>query len=187
MPLADNHIGPEVIFKIFNNKHSMGTEQSEQTLLIKLDHFWRTKEARAAQAAELWLIISDTVRIFQYFNNWCGGCICEPFQGLSQLKRAMPFWDCCYCSVTELSDSLWAQGLQHARLHCPSLSPGGGSDGKESAWNVGDPVSVPGLERSPGEGNGNPLQYSCLENPMDRRAWRATVLGVAKTWTQLSN
>ena len=44
----------------------------------------------------------------------------------------------------------------------------GGSDGKASAYNAGDPGSIPGLERSPGEGNGNPLQYSCLENPMDR-------------------
>ena len=47
----------------------------------------------------------------------------------------------------------------------------GGSDGKASAYNVGDPGSIPGLGRSPGEGNGNPLQYSCLENPMDREAW----------------
>ena len=47
----------------------------------------------------------------------------------------------------------------------------GGSDGKESAYNAGDPGSVPGLRRSPGEGNGNPLQHSCLENPMDRGAW----------------
>ena len=46
----------------------------------------------------------------------------------------------------------------------------GGSDGKESACNVGDPGSIPGSGRSPGEGNGNPLQYSRLENPMDRRA-----------------
>ena len=46
-----------------------------------------------------------------------------------------------------------------------------GSDGEASAYNVGDLGSVPGLGRSPGEGNGNPLQYSCLENPMDRRAW----------------
>ena len=46
----------------------------------------------------------------------------------------------------------------------------GGSDGKASAYNVGDPVSIPGLGRSSGEGNGNPLQYSCLENPMDRGA-----------------
>ena len=47
----------------------------------------------------------------------------------------------------------------------------GGSDSKASAYNAGDPGSIPGLERSPGEGNGNPLQYSCLENPMDRGAW----------------
>ena len=56
----------------------------------------------------------------------------------------------------------------------------GGSDGKESACNPGDPGPIPGWERPPGEGNGNPLQYSCLENPMDRGAGRATVHGVAK-------
>ena len=44
------------------------------------------------------------------------------------------------------------------------------SDGKESAYNMGDPGSIPGLGRSPGEGNGNPLQYSCLENPINREA-----------------
>ena len=54
-----------------------------------------------------------------------------------------------------------------------------GSDGKASACNAGDPGLIPGLERSPGEGNGNPLQYSCLENPTDRGAWKATVHGVA--------
>ena len=47
----------------------------------------------------------------------------------------------------------------------------GGSDSKASAYNGGDPGSIPELGRSPGEGNGNPLQYSCLENPMDREAW----------------
>ena len=47
----------------------------------------------------------------------------------------------------------------------------GGSDGKVSVYNVGDPGSIPGLGRSTGEGNGNPLQYYCLENPMDRGAW----------------
>ena len=46
-----------------------------------------------------------------------------------------------------------------------------------------DPGTIPGLGRSPGEGNGNPLQYSCLENPIDRGAWQATVHGVAKSWT----
>ena len=63
----------------------------------------------------------------------------------------------------------------------------GGSDGKESAYIAGDLGSIPGLGRSPGEGNANPLQYSCLENPMDRGAWRATVLGITKSQTQLSN
>ena len=53
--------------------------------------------------------------------------------------------------------------------------------------NAGDPGLIPGLGRSPGKGNGNPLQYSCLENPMDRGAWRAIVHGVAKNRTQLSN
>jgi len=53
----------------------------------------------------------------------------------------------------------------------------GGSDGKEFACNAGDLCSIPGLERSPGEGNGYPLQYPCLENSMDRGAWRATVHG----------
>ena len=63
----------------------------------------------------------------------------------------------------------------------------GGSNGKASAYNAGDPGSIPGSGRSPGEGNGNPLQYSCLENPMDGGDWWATVHGVAKSWTRLSN
>ena len=63
----------------------------------------------------------------------------------------------------------------------------GGSDGKASACNAGDPGSTPGLGRSPGEENGNPLQYSCLENPMDRGAWWGTVHGVAKSPTRLSD
>ena len=54
------------------------------------------------------------------------------------------------------------------------------------ARNAGDLGSIPGLESSPGEGNGNPLQYPCLENPMDGRAWWATVHGVAKSRTRLS-
>ena len=61
----------------------------------------------------------------------------------------------------------------------------GGSDGKDSACIVGDSGSIPGLGGSPGEGHGNPLQYSCLENPMDREAWWAAVYGVAKSWTCL--
>ena len=63
----------------------------------------------------------------------------------------------------------------------------GGSEGKASACNAGDPGSIPGSGRSPGEGNGNPLQYPCLENPRDRGAWWATVHGVAKSRTRLSD
>ena len=59
----------------------------------------------------------------------------------------------------------------------------GGSDGKDSACNAGYLGSIPGLGRSPGEGNGNPLQYSCLKNSMKRGAWQATVHVVAKSDT----
>ena len=61
---------------------------------------------------------------------------------------------------------------------------------KNSPANIGDTRdagSIPGSGRSPGGGNGNPLQYSCLEDPMDRGAWQATVRGVAESWTQLSD
>ena len=76
--------------------------------------------------------------------------------------------ECYFCSYRRLL------------IHFP-----GGSDGKESACSAGDPGFIPGLGRSLGEGNGNPLQYSCLGNPMDRDWW-ATVHGVAKSQTQLN-
>ena len=63
----------------------------------------------------------------------------------------------------------------------------GGSDGKATACNAGDLGSIPGSGRSPGEGNGNPLQYSCLENSMDEGAWWGTVHGITKSRTLLSN
>ena len=63
----------------------------------------------------------------------------------------------------------------------------GGSDSKESACNAEDQRSVPGSGRSPGEGNGNPLQRFCLENRMDRGAWQATVHGITKSWTRLGD
>ena len=59
----------------------------------------------------------------------------------------------------------------------------GGSNGKESACSAGDLGSIPGLGRSPGEGNGNPVQCLCLDKPMDRGAWWATVHRVLKSWT----
>ena len=78
-----------------------------------------------------------------------------------------------------------SQSLAREReSHQPERGFPGGSDDKESA---GDSGSIPGSGRSPGGGNGNPLQYSCLENPMDRGVWWATVHGVEKSQTRLSN
>ena len=73
-----------------------------------------------------------------------------------------------------------SRGRGHKHTH------GCGSEVKASASNAGDLGLIPGSGRSPGEGNDNPLQYSCLENPMDRGAWWATVHGVAKSRTRLS-
>ena len=83
---------------------------------------------------------------------------------------------------------IWLTGCRLLTSHLdppPTASKGfsGGSEVKASACNAGNLGSIPGSERSPGEGNGNPPQYSCLENPMDRGAWWATVHGVAKSRT----
>ena len=75
----------------------------------------------------------------------------------------------------------------HTHIYIVCLGFPGGSDGKAFACNSGDPGSIPRLGRPPGEGNGNPLQYSCLENSMDGGSWWAVVHGVAKSRTQLSN
>ena len=80
---------------------------------------------------------------------------------------------------------LWSECLLMLSLLARGFP--GGSAGKESACNAGDLGSIPGLGRSPGEGNGHPLQYSGLKNSMDRGAWQATVHGVAKSRTQLND
>ena len=90
-------------------------------------------------------------------------------------------WDQCSQKFFQLYKS--HQCTNHfRRFEC--LFPGG-SQVKVSACNAGDLGLIPGSGRSPGEGNGTPLQYSCLENPMDRGAWWATVHGVAKSQTRL--
>ena len=71
-------------------------------------------------------------------------------------------------------------------MHCPLEGFPRGSVVKNLPANAGDPGSIPGLERSPGEGDGNPFQYSCLGNPMDRGAWWAIDHGVAKSQTRFS-
>ena len=82
-----------------------------------------------------------------------------------------------------------SQPRDGTRVFCTAgrLGSLGGSDSKESACNAGDTSSIPGSGRSPKEGNGYPLQSSCLEKSMNRGAWQATVHEVAKRWTQLSN
>ena len=95
----------------------------------------------------------------------------------------------CFTLIHGHQYTVWTKNAIPFRQTPLSLEPRfpGGSDGKESAYDVGDPVSIPGLGRCPGEGNGNPLQYSCLENPMDGGVWWAAVHGVAKSWTWLSD
>ena len=73
------------------------------------------------------------------------------------------------------------------RLNYEYRNTHSGSNGKESTCNAGDPGSIPGSGRSLGEGNGNPLQYSCLENPMDTGGWWAAVHGVTKSRIRLSD
>ena len=88
-------------------------------------------------------------------------------------------------SWTWLSD--WTRTVATISMYYQLVGFLGGSDGKESACNTGEASSIPGWGRSPGGGNGNPLQYSCQENPMDRGALWATVHRITKSWTWLSN
>ena len=88
------------------------------------------------------------------------------------------------CHWSTHSPTLWDGCLEC--FYLPQGFPGG-SDSKKSGCNSGDLGSVPGLGRSPGGGHGNPLQYSCWENSMDRGAWQAAVHGVPKSWIGLSN
>ena len=77
----------------------------------------------------------------------------------------------------------WSRNLRFTKLSNYDGFPHH-SVGKSSACNAGDPGLIPGSERSPGERNGNPLQYSCQENPMEREAWQAIVHGVTKSRTR---
>ena len=108
------------------------------------------------------------------------------------------FYFCNWCSVLSIKyASLFGKHKEHAllifvcihyKIHRPKgKGYPGGSGSNESAWNEVDPGSSPGSARSPGEGNGNPLQSSCLGNCMDREAWWAIVHGAAKSQTRHSN
>ena len=92
---------------------------------------------------------------------------------------------------SDMCAALWGNSLSGVITFNPLNNPHcglpGASDSKEFACNAGDLGLTPGSGRSPGEGNDNLLQHSCLENPMDRGAWRATVHGAAKIWARLSD
>ena len=99
-------------------------------------------------------------------------------------------WQRIHLQCRRLRFDSWVRKIpwRRGRLPTPVFSSfPGGSDGKESACNVGDWGSIPGLGRSPGEGNGNPLLYSWLENSTDREAWQATVHGVTNSQTGQSH
>ena len=102
--------------------------------------------------------------------------ICLPMQGI-RVRSLVPEDSTC-CRATKSRVSLCATITE-------SLGFPGGSDSKENARNAGDLASIPGLGRSPGQGNTYPLQYSGLEDSMDREAWQATVHGIAKSRTRL--
>ena len=99
---------------------------------------------------------------------------------LSQLTRCQLHTSACLSTAATGQEHLPATGPQHEGLP-------GGSDGKQSACSTGDPGSIPGSGRSPGEGHGNPLQYSCLEHSMHEESWRATVRGGAQSRIRLSD
>ena len=85
-----------------------------------------------------------------------------------------------FIDIFKLDNSITLVYLKSVYSNLPTWCS---SVGKETVCSAGDLGSIPGSGRSPGEGNGNPLQYSCLENSMDRGSWQATVYGVAKHWT----
>ena len=102
----------------------------------------------------------------QWPQDWKRWSVFIPIPKKSNAKKCSK-----YCTVALIS---------HASRGFP-----GGSDGKVSAWNAGDLGLIPGSGRFPGRGNGNPLQYSCLENPRDGGAWWTAVSGVAQSRTRL--
>ena len=129
--------------------------------------YWSTLLFKFCVSIFSWLILFITEsRVLCLQTIFVEQSIISPFNSVSVCS--MCFCSCCLVNIQLLGFP-------------------GGSGGKESVCNAGDPGSIAGLGRSPGEGNSNPLQYVCLENPMDRRAWWTAVHRIAKSRTRLSN
>ena len=124
--------------------------------------------------------VSNNLFLISYFKIKCNqSCLFQNFQ--ESIKRNRLHLS--PASYRNLVKSL----ILYLKQNRASVGFPGGSDGKESTCKAGDPCSIPGSTKSPGEGNGYPLQYSCLESSMDRGAWQATVHVVAKSQTRLNN
>ena len=98
----------------------------------------------------------------------------KAYNDMSQIYVFSEQFSCCYCCILIAKYYYLRWGFPHSSIS------------KESACNAGDPGSIPGWGRFSGEGNGNPLQYSRLENPIDRGAWQATVHGIARVGHDLA-
>ena len=105
---------------------------------------------------------------------------------MQYLLKSISVWAFCKNKQAGSKIHMELQGALNSQSYVEKGFPGG-LDGKESACNVGDPGLIPRLGRSPGEGNGKAFQYSCLENFTDGGAWWATVHGVTKSQTQMSD
>ena len=117
------------------------------------------------------------------YEQFCEYCIIDStYMNLIKLQETVKDREACYAAVHGVAKS-WTWLSDWTELN----SFPGGSDGKESVFNARDVDLIPRLGRSPGEGNGNPLQYSCLYNPMDRGAWWAILHRVTKRRTWLSD
>ena len=138
---------------------------------------WKAKQKR--------VILPDNFDNSIYYS-LCLYCMPSAYQGFPGSSDGKKVY--LQCRRPQLDSWVGKISWRRDRLPIPVfMGFPGGSDGKASTCNPGDPGSIPGLGTSPGGGHGNPLQYACLENSIDRGAWWATVHGVAKSWTRLSN
>ena len=146
-----------------------------------------TNEAVYEKATEPWPQRADSGTSCQ------GGGVVEAMKwefGVSRWKLLYIEWITNKVLLYSMGNYLWYPVINyHGKDYEQGMRIGfpGGSTSKASACDAGDVGLVPGSGRPPGERNGNPLQYSCLENPMDRGAWRVTVCGVAKNRTRRSD
>ena len=173
------------------------TEQQQNGQLIHqlflLSFFWEVGVLNLLFAPSVFDILSDYIvkqLLLIVFDKSVWEKYCLHWACSLWVTQRQAFWEWFTRELPDRSnnDKPLSMGLWK-NFNSILTSPGfpGGSEVKASACNAGNPGSIPGSGRSPGEGNGNPLQYSCLENPMDRGAWWAIVHRVAKSRTRLSD